>query len=187
VIRCCCGYTIQYNTITAFITCAWSAGGLNRLSVWNEVQIVCIWSSRCHCILKPSYLLHHLNPDCFYLPGTGFSKVDLEKRPLNGCSCSCNSFLSLLSVTVAMLRVQLWIQRRCCFRAQVACDVHLHHAVSVEFCLHSPPPPPVSFGLSAVVSVDLKHLSWCLLFCACGAEPRMPMFNWCMPRAGCRA
>jgi len=37
------------------------------LSVWSEVQIVCIRSSWCHCIPKPHHLLHHLNQDWFYL------------------------------------------------------------------------------------------------------------------------
>ena len=40
------------------------------LFIWSEVQIVCIWSSWCHCIPKPHRLLPHLNPDCFYLSGT---------------------------------------------------------------------------------------------------------------------
>ena len=31
------------------------------LSVWSEVQIVCIWSSWCHCFPKPHHLLPHLN------------------------------------------------------------------------------------------------------------------------------
>ena len=35
------------------------------LSVWCEVQIVCIWSSWCHCIPKSHRLLPHFNPDCF--------------------------------------------------------------------------------------------------------------------------
>jgi len=36
-------------------------------------------------IPKPHNLLPHLNPDWFYLSGSG-SLVVLEKRPLNGCS-----------------------------------------------------------------------------------------------------
>ena len=38
--------------------------------LWSEVQIVCIWSSWCHCIPKPHHLLPRLNPDWFYLCGT---------------------------------------------------------------------------------------------------------------------
>jgi len=37
------------------------------LSVWNEVHIVCIWSSWCHCIQKTHYLLPRLNPDWYWL------------------------------------------------------------------------------------------------------------------------
>ena len=48
---------------------------LVRLSVWSEVQIVCILSSWCHCIPKPNHLLPHLNPDWFYLSGTGLPRV----------------------------------------------------------------------------------------------------------------
>jgi len=52
-------------------------------------QIVCTWSSRCHCIPKP----HHLLPR---LKQTGLpfwyrlTQVVLEKRPSNGCSSSSN-------------------------------------------------------------------------------------------------
>ena len=39
---------------------------------------------------KPHRLLPHLNPDWFYLSGTGLQVV-LEKRPLNGCSSGSGS------------------------------------------------------------------------------------------------
>ena len=39
------------------------------LSVWNEVQVICIWYSWCHCISK----LHHL------LPGTGLPKLSWKR------------------------------------------------------------------------------------------------------------
>ena len=45
------------------------------LSVWSKVQTVCIWSSWCHCIPKPHHLLPHLNPDWFYLSGTGLPRL----------------------------------------------------------------------------------------------------------------
>jgi len=47
-----------------------SDGVLVRLSVWSEVQIVCMWFSWCQCIPKPPCLLPHLNPDWSYLSGT---------------------------------------------------------------------------------------------------------------------
>ena len=45
------------------------------LSVWREVQIVCVWSSQCHCIPKPHNLSPHLNSDWFYLSGTGLLRL----------------------------------------------------------------------------------------------------------------
>jgi len=72
--------------LQCFDTVGWASGrasGLYKLSdevlvwlsVWSEVQIVCIWSSRCHCIPKPHHLLPHLNPDWFYLSGTDLQLV----------------------------------------------------------------------------------------------------------------
>jgi len=49
------------------------------LSVWIEVQIVCIWSSWCHCIPKPHHLLPPLNPDWFYLSGTGLPRLSWKR------------------------------------------------------------------------------------------------------------
>ena len=46
--------------------------------ICSEVQIVCIWSSWCHCIPKPHYLLSHLNPDWFHLSGTGLPTLSLK-------------------------------------------------------------------------------------------------------------
>jgi len=58
------------------------------LSVCSEVQVVCIWSSWCHCIPKLHHLLPHLNPAGFtflvptypgcqcLLPDSGFDHPD---------------------------------------------------------------------------------------------------------------
>ena len=54
------------------------------LSVWSEVQIVCIWSSGCHCIPKPHHLLSHLNPDWFYLSNTGLPRLCWKRGRLMG-------------------------------------------------------------------------------------------------------
>jgi len=59
------------------------------LCVWNKVQIVCIWSSWCHCYPKTlsslaSFKSRLALPFWFWL-----TKVVLEKRPLNGCSSLC--------------------------------------------------------------------------------------------------
>jgi len=48
------------------------------LSVWSEVQIVCIWSSWCYCIPK-SHLLPHLNPDWFYFSGSSLPRLSWKR------------------------------------------------------------------------------------------------------------
>ena len=40
-----------------------------------------IWSSLCHCIPKP-HLLPHLNPDWFYLSGTGLHTLFWKKEAI---------------------------------------------------------------------------------------------------------
>jgi len=56
------------------------------LSVWTEVQIVCIWSSWCHCISVISFTSRLVLPFWYLL-----TQVVLEKRPLNRCSCGSGS------------------------------------------------------------------------------------------------
>jgi len=55
------------------------------LSVWSEVQMICIWSSWCHChsIISCSSKIQNGLP--FWCRST---QVVLEKWPLNGCSSS---------------------------------------------------------------------------------------------------
>ena len=43
------------------------------------VHIVCICSRWCHCIPKPDHLLPHLNPDWFYLSGTGLPRLSWKR------------------------------------------------------------------------------------------------------------
>jgi len=47
--------------------------------LWSEVQIVCIWSSWCHCIPKLRRLLPHLNPDWFYLSDIGLPRLSWKR------------------------------------------------------------------------------------------------------------
>ena len=56
---------------------------LSWLSVWSEVQMICIWSSWCHCrpIIPCSSKIQNSLPFWCRL-----TQVGLEKRPLNGCS-----------------------------------------------------------------------------------------------------
>ena len=64
----------------------WSDEVLAWLSVWSEVQMICIWFGWCHC---------HPVISCFSKIQNGLSfwywpiQVVLEKRPLNGCVCVC--------------------------------------------------------------------------------------------------
>jgi len=52
------------------------------LSVWSEVQIVCIIAygpADATAIPKPRHLLPHLNPDWFYLSGTGLPRLSWKR------------------------------------------------------------------------------------------------------------
>ena len=75
------------------------------LSVWSELQIVCIWSSWCHCHPKtPSSLA--LFKSRLVLPFWYWLTQDaLERRPLNGCSSSSSSSGCVSSWTI---HVCLW-------------------------------------------------------------------------------
>ena len=56
-------YTEYCGRATAFSACKkLSDGVLVWLSVWSEVQIVCIWSGWCHCHPKSRYLLPYSHP-----------------------------------------------------------------------------------------------------------------------------
>jgi len=61
----------------------WGTGIMAWLSVWNEVQIICIGSSWCHChlIISCSSKIQYGLPFWCRL-----TQVVLEKRLLNGCS-----------------------------------------------------------------------------------------------------
>ena len=63
------------------------------ISVWSEVQIVCLYASWCHCHPKTlsslaSFKCRLVLPFWYQL-----TQVVLEKRPLNGCCCCRRSFL----------------------------------------------------------------------------------------------
>jgi len=55
------------------------------LSVWSEAQMICIWSSWCHCHPIVSYTSKIQNGLPFWC---WLTQVVLEKGPLNGCSSS---------------------------------------------------------------------------------------------------
>jgi len=70
-----CSLSVAFSAVTLLVgrqeghpACKKLTGGvLAWLSVWSEVQ-TCIWPSRCHC---HSLSLASVNPDWFYLSGTG--------------------------------------------------------------------------------------------------------------------
>jgi len=59
------------------------------LSVWGEEQMICIWSSWCHCIPIISSSSKIQNGLAFWCRLT---RVILEKKPLNGCSKKLDVF-----------------------------------------------------------------------------------------------
>ena len=64
-----------------------SGGVLAWLSVWSEMQR-CIWPSWCHChSLSLAPVKSRLVLPFWYR----LTRVVLEKRPLNGCSCSSST------------------------------------------------------------------------------------------------
>ena len=69
------------------------------LSVWSEVQIVCIWSSWCHCHPQTPSSLASLKSRLVLPFWYRLTQVVLEKRLLNGWSYSC--------------RVVVWCERCC--------------------------------------------------------------------------
>ena len=51
------------------------------LSACSEVQIACMWFSRCYCIPKTRNLLHHLNPDWFNLSSADLARLSCKRGP----------------------------------------------------------------------------------------------------------
>jgi len=72
----------------------WGRSLVASLSVWSEVQMICIWSSWCHChpVVSCSSKIHNGLP--FWCRP---AQVVLEKRTLNGCSSSSRSSSSSIS------------------------------------------------------------------------------------------
>jgi len=58
------------------------------LSVWSEVQIVCIWSTWCHCIPKPSFESRLVLPSGTGLPRLSWKRVLLLLVVSQVCSCT---------------------------------------------------------------------------------------------------
>ena len=63
------------------------------LSVWSEVQFVCIWSSWCHCLPKTPLSLASFESRLVLHFFYRLTHVVLEKRPLNACNFSITQSL----------------------------------------------------------------------------------------------
>jgi len=66
------------------------------LPIWSEMQMICIWSSRCHWRPIISCSSKIQNGLLFWCRPT---QVVLEKRPLNGCSSSSSTSSLILKNT----------------------------------------------------------------------------------------
>ena len=70
-----------------------SGGVLAWLSVWSEMQVTCIWPSRCHChSLSLASVKSRLVLPFWYR----LTRVVPEKGPLNGCVCTDKQLSSTL-------------------------------------------------------------------------------------------
>ena len=69
------------------------------LSVWSEVEIVCNGPADATASPTPHHLLPHLNPDLFYLSGTGLLRLSWKRGRYVGVLVSNSSYaLSLLTL-----------------------------------------------------------------------------------------
>ena len=91
-----------------------SDGVLERLFVWSEVQMICIWSSWCHCypIISCSSKIQN-----GLFSGAGLPRLSW-KRPLNRCSSSGSWVVVLelllscfcwLETSVQVLETHCWM------------------------------------------------------------------------------
>jgi len=99
-----------------------SGGVLAWLSVWSEVQMICICSSwyHCHPIISCSSKIQNGLPFWCRL-----TQVVLEKRPLNGCStCSSSSYVFHIGLC-APHRYNRSSRRRGCYYVLMAVVVSI--------------------------------------------------------------
>jgi len=96
------------------------------LSVWSEVQIICTWSSWCHChpVISCSSKIQNGLPFCYRLT-----------MPLNGCSSSSSSFWWTevsLSRSWILMDDHRPVQNSCTLR----CSNHANHSMDLFFLHH---------------------------------------------------
>ena len=92
------------NKILQFLT---GGGVVVWLSVWSEVQ-TCIWPSWCHChsLSRASEKSRLVLPFWYW-----FTRVVLDKGPLNGCVCVLNWRCQLTQVHLYIMAIKWWL---CC-------------------------------------------------------------------------
>ena len=77
--------SLLYLRISGFFVNFWIHALSDEVLVWlsacSEVQIACMWFSRCHCIPKTRNLLHHLNPDWFNLSAADLARLSCKRGP----------------------------------------------------------------------------------------------------------
>jgi len=104
------------------------------LSVWSEVQIVCIWSSWCHCHPKSPSSLASFKSRLALPFWYRLTQVVLEKRSLNGCGVVVVVALKLTWVpsrfNISALTMSVWPFSFIC-RMQVR-GSHTRRTFSVE-------------------------------------------------------
>jgi len=78
------------------------------LSVWSKVQMICIWSSWCHCYPVISCFIKIQNGLPFWC---WLTLVVLEKRQINGCSVAV-----VVSVTECYVTSEWWQDTKSSFQ-----------------------------------------------------------------------
>ena len=96
---------------------------LSWLSVWNEVHIICIWSSWCHCH-PTSYPSSSKIIGWFNLSGAGLPRLSWKNRSLNGCLSVC-----------------LVLHSDLCWAVQCQCETSWRPGQTFMLLPPFPPPP----------------------------------------------
>ena len=119
---------------------AWRASGLKKLSgvvlawlsVWSEVQMICIWSSWCH--YHPIISCSSRNQNGLPL-WCSLTQLVLEKgRPLNKCSSSSSSSSSNIDNFERINWKILCFCSHCFWLQQVKDDIYGCWSISLNWC-----------------------------------------------------
>ena len=80
------------------------------LSAWSMLQIVCIWSSWCHCHPKTPSSLDSFKSRLVLTFWYWLTQVASEKRPLNGCSVAVVKRWNVLRNNHINFLQQTWLK-----------------------------------------------------------------------------